>query len=166
MAISPLAATGFLTPFAGLVTSICFAVRLAAARLRKLALPPVLRVSTAHVRKPEGEWARVSQGCYVLRSNVTDSTPEELWRPNIQLTEAEAAFRIQKSDLQTLRDQASTAAPFRSATMVCFLAYVIEKRCISEAAQQRILTQRLGLALSGIRVVESRIYLKINSLSI
>jgi hypothetical protein len=44
-------------------------------------------------------WARLSEGCYALRSNVTDWTPEELWRAYIQLTEAEAAFRIQKSDL-------------------------------------------------------------------
>ena len=26
------------------------------------------------------EWARLSEGCYMLRSNVTDWTPEELWR--------------------------------------------------------------------------------------
>jgi len=44
-----------------------------------------------------GPW---SEGCYLLRSHVLDSTPEELWRAYIQLTEAEAAFRIQKSDLQ------------------------------------------------------------------
>ena len=42
------------------------------------------------------EWARLSEGCYVLRSNVTDWIPEELWRAYLQLTEAEAAFRIQK----------------------------------------------------------------------
>ena len=46
------------------------------------------------------EWARLSEGCYVLRSNVTDRSPEELWRAYMQLTEAEAAFRIQKTDLQ------------------------------------------------------------------
>ncbi len=45
------------------------------------------------------EWARLSEGCYVLRSNVTDWSPEDLWRAYIQLTEAEAAFHIHKSDL-------------------------------------------------------------------
>ncbi len=35
----------------------------------------------------------------MLRSNVTDWTPEDLWRAYIQLTEAEAAFHIHKSDL-------------------------------------------------------------------
>jgi hypothetical protein len=70
------------------------------------------------------EWARLSEGCYVLRSNVTDWSPEDLWRAYIQLTEAEAAFRIHKSDL------------------------AIRKRCISQPTEhQQILLQRLGLKL-------------------
>ena len=52
------------------------------------------------------EWARLSEGCYVLRSNVTEWSPEELWRAYMQLTEAEAAFRIQKTDLQLATDLA------------------------------------------------------------
>jgi transposase len=35
-----------------------------------------------------------------MRSNVIDWTPEELWHAYVQLTEAEAAFRVHKSDLQ------------------------------------------------------------------
>ena len=46
------------------------------------------------------EWARISEGCYLLRSNVTDWSGEDLWRAYLQLTEAEAAFRVHKSDLQ------------------------------------------------------------------
>ena len=49
------------------------------------------------------EWARRSEGCYLLRSNVTDWTPEELWRAYVQLTEAEAAFRVHKSDYRSDR---------------------------------------------------------------
>jgi hypothetical protein len=41
----------------------------------------------------------------MLRSNVTDWTPEELWRAYLQLAEAEAAFRIHKSDLQIRPDR-------------------------------------------------------------
>ena len=26
------------------------------------------------------DWARLSEGCYLLRTNITDWTPEELWR--------------------------------------------------------------------------------------
>jgi len=37
------------------------------------------------------DWARWSEGCYVLRTNISDWSPEELWRTYIQLTDAEAA---------------------------------------------------------------------------
>jgi len=46
------------------------------------------------------DWAALSEGCYLLRSNVTDWSDEDLWKAYIQLTEAEAAFRIHKSDLR------------------------------------------------------------------
>ncbi|MBK7238369.1 MAG: hypothetical protein IPI02_23290 [Sterolibacteriaceae bacterium] len=36
---------------------------------------------------------------HILRTNVTQWSDEELWTTYIQLTEAEAAFRVQKSDL-------------------------------------------------------------------
>jgi len=50
--------------------------------------------------RPEWDaWSRDSDGCYVLRSNIADWSPEDLWRTYIQLTEAEAAFRIHNSDL-------------------------------------------------------------------
>lgn len=73
------------------------------------------------------EWARLSEGCYMLRSNVTDWTPEELWQAYIQLTEAEAAFRIQKSDLQIRPVWHQRADRVRAHILVCFLAYVLWK---------------------------------------
>ncbi len=42
-------------------------------------------------------WAELSEGCYLLRSNVTDWDAEELWRAYIQLTEAEAAFGYRRA---------------------------------------------------------------------
>jgi hypothetical protein len=48
------------------------------------------------------DWAMLSEGCYLLRSNVRDWTTQELWKAYMQLTEAEGAFCIHKSDL-TLR---------------------------------------------------------------
>jgi len=73
------------------------------------------------------EWARLSEGCYMLRSNVIDWTPEELWQAYIQLTEAEAAFRIQKSDLQIRPVWHQRADRVRAHILVCFLAYVLWK---------------------------------------
>ncbi len=40
------------------------------------------------------DWARLSEGHYLLRTNIKDWAPEDLWKAYIQLTEAEAAFRI------------------------------------------------------------------------
>ena len=73
------------------------------------------------------EWARLSEGCYLLRSNVTDWTPEELWRAYIQLTEAEAAFRIQKSDLRIRPVWHQREDRVQAHILVCFLAYVLWK---------------------------------------
>jgi transposase len=73
------------------------------------------------------QWARLSEGCYLLRSNVTDWTAQDLWRAYMQLTEAEGAFRIHKSDL-TLRPvwhQKQTRV--EAHILVCFLAYVLWK---------------------------------------
>ncbi len=38
--------------------------------------------------------------CYLLRTNVHEWSDEELWKAYTQLSEAEAAFRIHKTDLQ------------------------------------------------------------------
>ncbi len=73
------------------------------------------------------EWARLSEGCYVLRSNVTDWTAEELWHAYIQLTEAEAAFRVHKSDLQIRPVWHQRQDRVEAHILVCFLAYVLWK---------------------------------------
>lgn len=73
------------------------------------------------------EWARLSEGCYVLRSNVTDWSPEELWHAYMQLTEAEAAFRIQKTDLQLRPIWHQKQERVEAHILVCFLAFVLWK---------------------------------------
>lgn len=73
------------------------------------------------------EWAGLSEGCYLLRSNVKDWTGEELWRAYIQLTEAEAAFRIHKSDLRIRPIWHQKQGRVEAHILVCFLAYVLWK---------------------------------------
>jgi len=73
------------------------------------------------------EWARHSEGSYVLRTNVTDWTPESLWQTYVQLTEAEAAFRIQKSDLGLRPIWHQKAERVEAHILVCFLGYVLWK---------------------------------------
>jgi transposase len=72
-------------------------------------------------------WAQLSEGSYVLRSNVRDWSDEDLWRAYIQLTEAEAAFRIQKSDLSIRPVWHHQEDRVRAHILVCFLAYVLWK---------------------------------------
>ena len=73
------------------------------------------------------EWSRHSEGCYVLRTNVSDWTPEALWRTYIQLTEAEAAFRIHKSELSIRPIWHQHERRVLAHILVCFLAYVLWK---------------------------------------
>ncbi len=73
------------------------------------------------------DWARLSEGCYLLRSNVTDWSGEELWRAYIQLTEAEAAFRLHKSDLAMRPIWHHKQHRVQAHILVCFLAYVLWK---------------------------------------
>jgi transposase len=80
---------------------------------------------TAH---PEwDEWANLSEGTYILRSNVHQWTDEELWRTYIQLTEAEAAFRIYKSDLAIRPVWHQKAGRIKAHILVCFLGYALWK---------------------------------------
>jgi len=72
-------------------------------------------------------WAQLSEGCYLLRSNVSDWTAEELWRAYMQLTEAESAFRIHKSDLSMRPIWHQRQERVQAHVLVCFLAYVLWK---------------------------------------
>jgi hypothetical protein len=72
-------------------------------------------------------WAQLSEGAYVLRTNVTGWSDEELWRAYIQLTDAETAFRIQKSDLSLRPVWHQKEDRVLAHILVCFLAYVLWK---------------------------------------
>jgi transposase len=81
------------------------------------------------------DWARLSEGCYLLRSNVLDWTPEQLWRAYIQLTEAEDAFHIQKSDLKLRPVWRQKPERVQAHIRVCFLAYVLWKTLEAQCRQ-------------------------------
>jgi hypothetical protein len=72
-------------------------------------------------------WASLSEGCYLLRSNVSDWTAQELWRVYMQLSEAENAFRIHKSDLSLRPIWHQKQKRVEAHILVCFLAYVLYK---------------------------------------
>jgi transposase len=72
-------------------------------------------------------WAQLTEGCYLLRSNVNNWSPEELWKAYMQLTDAEMAFRIHKSDLQIRPVWHQKQERVNAHILVCFLAYVLWK---------------------------------------
>jgi len=77
--------------------------------------------------KQWGDWAQLSEGCYLLRTNLTNVDPKALWKRYIQLTEAEWAFRITKDELVIRPIWHQKADRVRAHILVCFLAYVLWK---------------------------------------
>jgi transposase len=73
------------------------------------------------------DWAAVSEGAYVLRSNITDWSDQQLWKAYIQLTQAEAAFRIQKDQLNVRPIWHQREDRVQAHILVCFLAFVLWK---------------------------------------
>ena len=93
------------------------------------------------------DWAQVSEGAYLLRSNITDWSDERLWKAYIQLAQAEAAFRIQKDQLNVRPIWHPRADRVQAHILVCFLAFVLWK-CLE------MWQQRAGLGNSPRTVLE------------
>jgi transposase len=81
------------------------------------------------------DWAALSEGAYLLRSNITDWSDQQLWKAYIQLTQAEAAFRIQKDQLNVRPIWHQRQDRVQAHILVCFLAFVMWKSL--EMWQQR-----------------------------
>jgi transposase len=80
-------------------------------------------------------WATQSEGAYLLRSNISDWSDRQLWKAYIQLTQAEAAFRIQKDQLRVRPIWHQREDRVQAHILVCFLAFVLWKTV--EMWQQR-----------------------------
>jgi transposase len=81
------------------------------------------------------DWAALSEGAYLLRSNISDWSDQQLWKAYIQLTQAEAAFRIQKAQLNVRPIWHQREDRVQAHILVCFLAFVLWKSL--EMWQQR-----------------------------
>ncbi len=73
------------------------------------------------------EWSQQADGCYLLRSNLTNIDAATLWKRYIQLTEAEWAFRITKDELEIRPIWHQKEDRVKAHILVCFLAYVLWK---------------------------------------
>lgn len=91
-----------------------------------LNLPAGLRLDWS-IRPQWEDLSRFSEGCYVLRTNVNDWNTETLWQTYIQLTQAESAFRIQKTELSIRPVWHQKKERVQAHIFVCFLAYVLWK---------------------------------------
>jgi hypothetical protein len=88
------------------------------------------------------DWAALSEGCCLLRTNLTGVEASTLWKRYLQLTEAEWAFRITKDELvirPTHPPQGDQApAPQRG----------VRLRCVTAPDEaQKVLLHRLSLTL-------------------
>jgi transposase len=73
-------------------------------------------------RAERSDWAAHAHGAYLLRTNCTERDPTQLWRWYMQLTQAEEAFRISKSDLCLRPVFHHKDQRIEAHILVCFLA--------------------------------------------
>ena len=101
-------------------------------------------------------WATLSEGCYLLRTNITDWSAADLWTAYMQLSEAEGAFRIHKSDLELRPIWHQKQGRVQAHILVCFLAYVLWKTLGGWCRQAGLGDEprRVFEELSKIRVVD------------
>ena len=71
------------------------------------------------------EWRQAREGAYLLRTNLTAATPSEFWNKYIQLTEAEAAFRVLKSELRIRPLFHQLEGRVKAHILVAFLGYAL-----------------------------------------
>lgn len=70
-------------------------------------------------------WAEQAQGAYLLRTNCLEKEPAKLWRWYIQLSQAEDAFRISKSDLSLRPVFHQKTERVEAHILVCFLTLAL-----------------------------------------
>jgi len=84
-------------------------------------------VLTVEKNDEQSHWNRMTEGHYLLRSNITDWEPQQLWQAYINLTDAEEAFKIHKSDLHLRPLWHQKDDRIKAHVLVCFLAFVLWK---------------------------------------
>jgi transposase len=70
-------------------------------------------------------WAEQAHGAYLLRTNCMEKDPTKLWRWYIQLSQAEDAFRISKSDLSLRPVFHQKTERVEAHILVCFLSLAL-----------------------------------------
>ena len=84
------------------------------------------------------QWAVLSEGCYLLRTNLRDRSAQDLWQTYIQLTQAESAFRTHKSELGLRPIWHQTRDRVQAHILFSFLAYAMCKTLEEWMARSRL----------------------------
>jgi len=77
------------------------------------------------IREDRKAWRTAREGAYLLRTNVQADTTEQLWSKYMQLTEAEASFRVLKSELSIRPLFHQLESRVKAHVMVAFLGYAL-----------------------------------------
>ena len=77
------------------------------------------------IRQDRKHWREAREGAYLLRTNLTAETAEELWSKYMQLTEAEASFRALKSELSVRPLYHQLDPRVKAHILVAFLGYAL-----------------------------------------
>jgi transposase len=83
-----------------------------------------LTITIAH-HEEHREWAELSDGCYLLRTNLKDQDAATLWKTYIGLSQIEDSFRISKHDLELRPIYHQKPGRTQAHILVCFLALVM-----------------------------------------
>jgi transposase len=70
-------------------------------------------------------YLRNSEGAYLLRTNLTGESEQELWHMYMQLNDAEAAFRTLKQDLSMRPVYHQIQQRVQAHVLVCFIAHAM-----------------------------------------
>ena len=98
----------------------------AAWRLVKIQLPNQEKKFAFTLRKDKLREVRRREGRYLLRSNLTGRTPEQLWEFYLQLVEVEQAFKHLKGDLALRPIFHQKEERIEAHIFVAFLAYCVQ----------------------------------------
>jgi len=121
-------------------------------RLVELTLPEAnqeVSPDTFHfrLRKKKLKQLRRNEGQYLLRSNLTDQSPAQLWQYYMQLVRIEESFRVLKGDLCLRPIHHQHDERIEAHIFISFLAY-----CLHATLEQH--TKRAAIGLTSRSVIE------------
>ncbi|MGH9888688.1 MAG: IS1634 family transposase, partial [bacterium] len=102
----------------------------------------------------KADFLRHSEGAYLLRTNLSGHSEQELWAMYMQLNDAEAAFRTLKQDLAIRPIYHQIESRVKAHVLVCFLAYVLY-RTLDRIAKEKGLGITARKALASLATIKS-----------